>query len=584
MIMSGNDEEFEAPMPLPEAVADTDDHTDLENATIDQDGDAAAAAAKARQKKIGMIICLAFILSIIGLVIGLVANRNNGSDKDSSTKTSTVEDEASSTSIGTVGGIITKIPSHSPTAATSGSDVITPWVTPSPSSQTAWSAGSENPDEFGACETPTTMLQPVVDDRGLCTFQKVQTVSVDAPVPTGNSTVVEKKLSGGASAFDGDNAVIVSYNADGLAGAVWALSKISSSDGNDNRGWEQTAVVQTDDEDQLGWGVSIKGDIFAVGAPGHNGTDIPLIQGWYWAGVGRAVIMAKNEDGSNGWYEQAVLEPGVADDNAAFGSTLDIAECGCLIAVGAWHDRDSRGSVYVFSKSDNGEWTEIQKLAPTNTRRSQSDHLHGNFGYTVAINNDYLAVKAPYDSYVNSYASYDANRGMVHIYKRNSGDGTYEKIDQLCTPEGSQVRAHLTDMIFLDDFLLVGAPAKNKVYVFQRKSARDPDAVGYEKTAELTPSGGDGTEDSNFGIRLDGSGANVLVGDLGGKTSHLFSFEDGVWKEKAKFDGVNTSLSGNSIVEHTPKSFEVDGEKYGGEVNFYDLVCEDVYIVPLPLD
>jgi len=56
------------------------------------------------------------------------------------------------------------------------------------------------------------------------------------------------------------------------------------------------------------------------------------------------------------------------------------------------------------------------------------------------------------------------------------------------------------------------------------------------------------------------------------------------WKEKAKFDGLNDSLSGNSIVEHTPKSFEVDGEKYGGEVNFYDLVCEDVYIVPLPLD
>mmetsp|Transcript_14204 Transcript_14204/g.30860 ORF Transcript_14204/g.30860 Transcript_14204/m.30860 type:complete len:565 (+) Transcript_14204:84-1778(+) len=523
-----------------------------------EDGTAAVAgdaAAKSQQKKwwqqkeVRLFLLLILIGGIVGLVVGLVVNGNNNN-----TSTDNSEQEKVTTRNNNDD---TKRPTSSPVATM---DVITP----SPASPATWmlGLGSENPDDTGACASPTTMLQPVVDDRGSCTYQKRQTVLVNAPVPTGNATV-EKKLSGGASAFDGENAVIVSYNGDGTAGAVWALSK-----GGDDNDWEQTAMVQTDEEDQLGWGISIKGDTFVVGAPGHEGKDIPLIEGWYWAGTGRAVVMAKNDDG--GWDQQAILSPEVADDNAAFGSTVDIAECGCLIAVGAWHDRDSRGSVYVFSKTDDGEWTEIQKLAPNNTRRSQSDHLHGNYGYTVAINDDYLAVKAPYDSYVNSYELYDQNRGMVHIYKRGS-NGTYEQIEQLCTPAGTQVRAHLTDMIFVDDFLLVGAPGKNKVYVFQQKS--DPGAVGYEKTAELTPSDGVGAE-SNFGIRLDGKGTNVMVGDLGGETSYLFSFEDGVWKERAKFDGVNTSLSGNSIVEHTPKSFEVNGEQYGGEVNFYDLVCE----------
>ena len=36
----------------------------------------------------------------------------------------------------------------------------------------------------------------------------------------------------------------------------------------------------------------------------------------------------------------------------------------------------------------------------------------------------------------------------------------------------------------------------------------------------------------------------------------------GVWKERAKFDGFNTALSGNSFVEHTPVTFaEVNGRE-----------------------
>jgi len=200
--------------------------------------------------------------------------------------------------------------------------------------------------------------------------------------------------------------------------------------------------------------------------------------------------------------------------------------------------------------------------------------MHGNYGYTVAINDDYLAVKAPYDSFEGSYDQYDPNRGMVYVYKKQS-DGTFEEVSRLYTAEGKQVSAHLTDITFLDDFLLVGAPGNNKVYVF--KQTMDG---SYQKTAELVPSDEIDPEKNNFGISLDsGGGSNnnrVMVGDYGGDASYLFSYEDGAWKEKAKFDGFNTAMSGDSLVEHTPKSFgmSVNGLRYEGEVNFYDLVCE----------
>lgn len=250
--------------------------------------------------------------------------------------------------------------------------------------------------------------------------------------------------------------------------------------------------------------------------------------------------------------------------------------------IRAWHDRDSRGSVYIFSKNPKGEWVEVQKLAPDDTRRSQSDYFHGNYGYTVAVTNDLLAVKAPYDSYTGSYNYKDENRGVVYVYKRGD-DGAFAQTDRLFTPEGAQVRTHLTDMIFLDDFLLVGAPGKNRVYVFEYVPSSEEEgnekAGGYQKTAELVPSDAI-TSSSSFGVSLDGTGTEVLVGDRGGESSYLFSYQvtegGGVWKEKAKFEAFNTALSGTSIVEHTPASFEVMNgtEQYGGEVNFYHLECE----------
>ena len=92
----------------------------------------------------------------------------------------------------------------------------------------------------------------------------------------------------------------------------------------------------SEEEDQLGWSVAIQPSTFVVGAPGYKGNEIPLSFGSYWAGRGRAVVMGKNveSNGDGEWVEEGVLEPSVADDNADFGNTVDIAQCECLIAVG----------------------------------------------------------------------------------------------------------------------------------------------------------------------------------------------------------------------------------------------------------
>ena len=343
--------------------------------------------------------------------------------------------------------------------------------------------------------------------------------------------------------------------------------------------------------------MSVSGGTVVIGSPGYLGGDVPNIDGsgWDWRGRGRAIIVSKDDAGDS-WYEAAILEPsdegGGSGDFAGFGNSVDVSSCGCLAAVGAWHDRESRGSAYVFAKDgDTGTWAEVQRLAPDDSRRSQSGSYHGNYGHAVALSRDgtRLAVRAPYDSYLGSYDYVDPMRGVTYVYTRGD-DGTFGSRRALCTPEGGTADtanySHHRDVAFLDDFLLVGAPRRGIVYVFRL----DVVTGDYVPSGELTPSDGPAEDGagSDFGILVDGrGGASAMVGDVRGGTSYLFAYDadDGVWKERAKFldggvaDGGSSSsvLSsyGNSAAEHAPASFVSDGEAYSGAVDFYDLVCEE---------
>mmetsp|Transcript_24030 Transcript_24030/g.43233 ORF Transcript_24030/g.43233 Transcript_24030/m.43233 type:complete len:897 (-) Transcript_24030:254-2944(-) len=483
---------------------------------------------------------------------------------DSPTKQQTPEPTTDSPIAQPSGNPVTDSPSKQPTPQSltdsptkqPTSQPVTDSPTRRPTRKPVTNRLTKRPTRKPVSDSPTpqpagsSLMEPVVVDRS-CEYKKRQDVFVSvAP------NFSEQQMYGGSSDFDGDTAVVVSYDLDFSAfgaGAVWILGM------NEDGIWEQTSALQTSVSEQFGWGCSISGDTIVISAPGSGGQiSIDSMLNTFWFGRGRAVVMAKDNIGS--WYQQASLSPEVADWNAGFGISVDISDCGCFIAVGAWNDRDRRGSVYIFSKTSSGSWTEVQKLSPIFARQSEST-FYGNYGYTVAITDDFLAAKAPYD-YMNGL------RGVVYVYERGL-DGMYDEIQRLSTPEGTQAESHNPDMTFLDGHLLVGAPGNKKVYVFKQI------ASGYQKTAELT--GSEVGPVGDFGIRLDGEGTNVMVADTadGTAVSYLFSLEGGVWKEKVKFDGL-AAFSGNSIVAHSPLDFQLDTwySSYGGEASFYDLVCE----------
>lgn len=217
------------------------------------------------------------------------------------------------------------------------------------------SAGSMYQDD-GTCTINNSSISIVLagmnniaSSSSSCAYIENQTVFIMAPSTSTNNengtVVVEKKLSGGNSAYYGDTAIIVSYNSDGTAGAVWVLDYNNTNNNNGTTttttttsqqqqgSWEQTGILQTEYEDQLGWSVAIKGNsTFVVGAPGYQGMEVPLpSDGWFWSGRGNAIVMTKIDDdddnggGATSWVRQDELVPISANDTAGFGNSVDIA-------------------------------------------------------------------------------------------------------------------------------------------------------------------------------------------------------------------------------------------------------------------
>ncbi|MCP4687082.1 MAG: hypothetical protein GY859_03470, partial [Desulfobacterales bacterium] len=144
---------------------------------------------------------------------------------------------------------------------------------------------------------------------------------------------------GNSVSVHGDNIVIGAYGYDG--GAAYIFSRDQG--GSDN--WGQVVKLTASDaayEDYFGAGVSISGDIVAVGAnrDDDQGED-----------SGSLYIFTRNEGGPNAWgeAEKHVASDGTAAAGDIFGSSVSIND-GLLIAGAMYNDGEGSdaGSAYIF--------------------------------------------------------------------------------------------------------------------------------------------------------------------------------------------------------------------------------------------
>jgi hypothetical protein len=341
---------------------------------------------------------------------------------------------------------------------------------------------------------------------------------------------------GQAVAISGDYAVVGAFRDDpGEAGKAYIFHFNGTT-------WLQQAVLKPSGQgtdDWFGSAVAIDGDVAVVGAPDHSDTGIDSGAVWVYRrtgatwmqeakllGSGRAlndryghsvavegnriVVGASQFFASGGgkayvydyngvaWVETLVLEPVALESFDHFGIAVDIS--GNTVVVGANGDDGpansvaNSGAAYVFV--DNaGVWSLQASLsAGDGTANDQ-------FGFSVAIDDDRMAIGAPQD-----------DGGALYVFDRSSGSWTQSaKVLSASTISGDQLGASVD----VDgDVLVGGAPVgffgAGYVAIFQRSGASWLEDTLTSPSSPLFGSGGD-----QFGTSVALEGTLVLGGAPG---------------------------------------------------------------------
>jgi hypothetical protein len=205
---------------------------------------------------------------------------------------------------------------------------------------------------------------------------------------------------GNSVAISGDNVVVGAHYEDGVGtsrGAAYVFNR--NQGGADN--WGQVTKLSASNPENaayFGSSVAVRSDFALVGACGEDGTGTNL---------GAVYVFDRNYGGANNWGQVAILTASDAQDGDEFGYSVSID--GDYAVVGAHYEDGagtSRGAAYVYWRDYGGadNWGEVMKLTALDAEDQDW------FGYSVAINGNYVVVGAAYENGAGS------NRGAVYIF------------------------------------------------------------------------------------------------------------------------------------------------------------------------
>lgn len=235
--------------------------------------------------------------------------------------------------------------------------------------------------------------------------------------------------------------------------------------------WQQSFKVTASDQDEddhYGYSVAIDGDYAIIGAPFDNrgSASNPNF------GKGSAYLYQKSNDGS--WQEIQKLEASDGESFDHFGKSVDISGNYAVVgAQGGSHDENGgdrlagAGSAYIFERGNDGKWNEAQKIVASD-RGSQNI-----FGAAVAISGNKIIVGA----------FQSAGTGAAYFFER-SLDGTWRETQKI-TPtrdfKGLNNGRFGWDVDISGDYAIFGAYRSDTfaysnsfrtgtAYIFQRQS------------------------------------------------------------------------------------------------------------------
>jgi len=246
--------------------------------------------------------------------------------------------------------------------------------------------------------------------------------------------------------------------------------------------------------DQFGFAVSVSRDTVIVGAPFDDDAG---------SQSGGAYIFQRNEGGIDAWGEVKKLIAADVAEGDIFGFAVAIS--GDLAVVGAPYDDGAgtaSGAVYLFERDLGGSdnWGLVQKFAHSDTAAGDV------FGYAVAINGNTLIVGAPGSDGAGSES------GAVYVFERDlGGSGNWGEAKKRTSDDAEAGDNFGFTVSVSGDTVAVGAPFTGgnigSAYVFERALGGTENWGQVKRLRPFKPDAGD-----QFGYSVAVSQDSILVG------------------------------------------------------------------------
>ena len=330
--------------------------------------------------------------------------------------------------------------------------------------------------------------------------------------------------------------------------------------------------IMLSDEALFGHRVSIDGDYLAVSANQQDG----------YSGAETGAVYIFKRSGSTWRLQQEISDAASGftdlDPRDNFGYSLSLS--GERLAVGArWDDGVSgsaTGAVYIFKRSGS-TWSLEQKIADTLSGFT-SLQRQDQFGSSLALDGDRLAVGAPYDD-----AGSKSNAGAVYVFKRSGSTWSLEVEISGAATDTSKNILGVTALVSGDSFghslsldgnyLAVGVPTDDgftgddtgAVYVFKRTNTTwaAPQKIEDVETGFTTLNAGD-----RFGESIALSGDYLAIGApkdrgwSGNDTGAVYVFKrtGTTWGTPYEISDKGTGFTNLELGDSFGKSLDIDGD------------------------
>ncbi len=326
---------------------------------------------------------------------------------------------------------------------------------------------------------------------------------------------------------------------------------------------QKVVAPDRDAYDHLGNAVAINNNYAIVGAY-QDGEDVqgnnPI------AASGSAYIYEK--DGNGVWNQVQKITASDRDFTALFGYSVAID--GDFIVVGAYKEAEDvldqntmsrAGAAYVFKRDAGGTWNQVQKIVASDRA------MNNEFGWSVAIAGDYIAVGAHLDErdlQGNNLLQYS---GSIYIYEQD-GNGQWNEVQKMVASDRSFRGWYGNALAMSGTRILVGAPGESNdasginyvehagaAYVIER------DSLGTWVEVEKVVASNRVQLDW-FGNAVALSGDYAMMGELSQNDSSYIFERDlmGNWQEVKKCPGIAVAIHGtNAITGEYAEDLDANG-------------------------